>query len=359
MLGGFGVLSHELSLAGHLAREVKTLSGRGQIVDVINCPRPQAGFIVSTLASQPLWRFDAVVIVVPAPSGFGSFVGRLWDSAESHLLVQELERQCSFGARAVIVGVGGESPTGLPSTVGAGNGRTCPLFDALRNVCSSSATADFVQIFGGTSPSDTQMSPASEVYRSWANIIAPSVSAALSALPGLAGSPFHASAHDKRDQGQDEGERLAAIDALGLETAEPSGDIRRIVTVLRESYGTQYAALNIVDKDRQWTVYSAGPDPLDDMALSSSFCAITITHNEPMVVPDATNDLLFADYPAVQAGTLRFYAGVPIESPSGLRIGALCVFDPAPRPDTHFDSTMLNTLAHHVETQLWDIAPAA
>ncbi len=215
MLGGFGVLSHELSLAGHLAREVRTLSGRGQIVDVINCPRPQAGVIVSTLASQPLWRFDAVVIVVPAPSVFGSLLGRRWDIADSQLLVEELERLCSFGTRAVIVGVGGESPNGLPSEVGAGNSRTFPLFEGLRKTCPSSATAEFVQIFGGTGASDTRMAPASEVYQSWANIIGPSVSAALSALPGLAGSPFHASAHDKRDQGQDEGERLAAIDALG------------------------------------------------------------------------------------------------------------------------------------------------
>jgi GAF domain-containing protein len=49
---------------------------------------------------------------------------------------------------------------------------------------------------------------------------------------------------------------------------------------------------------------------------------------------------------------IRFYAGFPIESPSGERIGSLCVFDPKPRSLAEVDQVLLRELALLVQREL-------
>jgi hypothetical protein len=49
---------------------------------------------------------------------------------------------------------------------------------------------------------------------------------------------------------------------------------------------------------------------------------------------------------------VRFFAGFPIESPSGERIGALCVFDPAPGTRAGADSVLLRQLALMIQEEL-------
>jgi GAF domain-containing protein len=64
-----------------------------------------------------------------------------------------------------------------------------------------------------------------------------------------------------------------------------------------------------------------------------SFCAHAIlSPREVLVVPDASRDDRFAGNPLVQFDPgIRFYAGVPILSPNGQPLGALCVIDRSPR----------------------------
>ncbi len=53
---------------------------------------------------------------------------------------------------------------------------------------------------------------------------------------------------------------------------------------------------------------------------------------------------------------IRFYAGYPIESPDGHRIGALCVMDPQPQRFTDQDSALLRQIAHQVQLRLWNLS---
>ena len=63
-----------------------------------------------------------------------------------------------------------------------------------------------------------------------------------------------------------------------------------------------------------------------------------------MIVPDATKDPRFADNPLVTGEPhIRFYAGVPLCTPAGEKIGTLCIIDRKPRP--HFpDSEQRNLI---------------
>jgi diguanylate cyclase (GGDEF)-like protein/PAS domain S-box-containing protein len=73
-----------------------------------------------------------------------------------------------------------------------------------------------------------------------------------------------------------------------------------------------------------------------------------------MVVPDATQDERFHDNPLVTGPAgLRFYAGVPLTSPEGHALGALCVIDGRPRHDfSDEDRVRLRELAKMASDRL-------
>ncbi|BDZ50277.1 hypothetical protein GCM10025867_25180 [Frondihabitans sucicola] len=50
---------------------------------------------------------------------------------------------------------------------------------------------------------------------------------------------------------------------------------------------------------------------------------------------------------------MRFFAGHPVESPSGHRIGVLCVFDPEPRDPGSLEQTQLAAFAHAIQEEIW------
>ena len=76
------------------------------------------------------------------------------------------------------------------------------------------------------------------------------------------------------------------------------------------------------------------------------------------IVNDLTEDTRFCDRPYVRDGPkARFYAGVPITTPSGVNIGALCVLDDKPRNglengQIEFLRSMASTVMSHLELVL-------
>lgn len=65
-----------------------------------------------------------------------------------------------------------------------------------------------------------------------------------------------------------------------------------------------------------------------------------------MVVEDATKDQRFFDNPAVSGDfNIRFYAGAPILSPAGFKLGTVCLFDVKPGVLSAADKKSLTMLA--------------
>lgn len=96
---------------------------------------------------------------------------------------------------------------------------------------------------------------------------------------------------------------------------------------MTELFRTSGAAITLLPAGRQWSAASLWL-PRGTVALQDSFCRSTVLHSGPMVVGDAWD----RSRPQVaRRGRIRFYAGHPLEDPDGTRIGAVCVFDPAPR----------------------------
>jgi diguanylate cyclase (GGDEF)-like protein/PAS domain S-box-containing protein len=129
----------------------------------------------------------------------------------------------------------------------------------------------------------------------------------------------------------DEPDRLLALAEYGLDEEEILPDLEPVVQIAARMLDMPMAAVNMIGSDHVFFAASVGIGACD-MRRENSFCAHAITQDEVMVVLDATLDPRFHDNPLVtgQAG-IRFYAGVPLHSPSGHALGALCVIDSRPR----------------------------
>ena len=84
-----------------------------------------------------------------------------------------------------------------------------------------------------------------------------------------------------------------------------------------------------------------------------SFCAYSIVDNAPFVVTDATLHPRVSDNPLVTDDpNIRFYAGVPLVTPSHHIIGNLCVIDFHTREVSEQELEILTRLARQVVSQL-------
>lgn len=109
---------------------------------------------------------------------------------------------------------------------------------------------------------------------------------------------------------------------------EAFDDVVRLASMLCDA---PIALVSLVDRDRQWFKAKRGYE-VPATARNEAFCNHAIREPEALLeVPDATQDARFADLPLVSGGQARFYAGMPLVTPSGAPIGTVCVLDREPR----------------------------
>lgn len=134
-----------------------------------------------------------------------------------------------------------------------------------------------------------------------------------------------------------ESARLNALSNYGLDGEQMLQSLDPVVRIASRMFDMPVAAVNMIGSDHVFFAASVGVGKVD-MRRDVSFCAHAINQADVMVVPDATLDDRFYDNPLVIGETnLRFYAGVPLLSPDGLALGALCVIDDRPHNDFSLD----------------------
>jgi signal transduction histidine kinase len=149
----------------------------------------------------------------------------------------------------------------------------------------------------------------------------------------------------------DEAERIAALYELELLDTPREERFDRITRTVQRILGVPIALITLVDVERQWFKSCQGLAETET-PRSASFCAHALHSDEIMVVPDSHADPRFVDNPLVTGSPyIRFYAGKPLRSPSGYRLGTLCAIDIEPRGFTHADAVALTDLAHWAELE--------
>lgn len=129
----------------------------------------------------------------------------------------------------------------------------------------------------------------------------------------------------------DEDRRLSILAEYQLLDTPPSEDFDRLASLAARLFKVPIVLISLVGKDRQFFKARIGID-LYGSSRDSSFCAHAIMHDDIMFVPDALNDPRFASNPFVLGPPfIRFYAGKPLITPTGERLGTVCLIDSTPR----------------------------
>ena len=151
---------------------------------------------------------------------------------------------------------------------------------------------------------------------------------------------------------ENEADRIAALYELRILDTPPEDRFDRITQLASKLFNVPIAYLALVDSDRQWLKSRCGIN-LEETTREVSFCGHTILGDGVMVVTDALEDDRFHDNPMVtDQPKIRFYAGMPLQSADGQKIGTLCLADREPREFSHSQHDLLRDLSCMAEDQL-------
>ena len=140
---------------------------------------------------------------------------------------------------------------------------------------------------------------------------------------------------------QAEGARLRALYSLKVLDTVEEAELDYITNLAARLTGAPSAAISFIDAKRQWVKSKVGIDTCE-VERDVAFCAQTILSDGMLEICDASLDPYFADNPLVTGSPyIRYYAGVPLVTRSGHRIGSLCIIDTVPRQPMSDNNTAL------------------
>lgn len=150
-------------------------------------------------------------------------------------------------------------------------------------------------------------------------------------------------------------DRLAALHRTGLLDGPPRFAIDQFAALTAEALGIPYAAVSLVDQDKQVLVgcNNAGDGFERTRPLEQSICKYAVASGQPLIVDDTFEHPLLAENPVVQDGSVRAYAGIPLADMGGNAVGTLCAWDGQPHHWTGSQIQILEDLTAVVRTKIF------
>ena len=150
----------------------------------------------------------------------------------------------------------------------------------------------------------------------------------------------------------DEDARLRELSCYGLLDTPPEPAFDRVTRLAARIFQVPVSLISLVDREREWFKSHHGTSVESD-SREHAICAYTILEPRTLVVPDTTLDERFRDnFSVVCPGGVRFYAGAPLTTPNGFRVGTLCIVDNQPREFTAADVAVLEDFAQIVMDEM-------
>lgn len=342
---GVGVRSHGLALPGALAWSISSQTGTGVDVDLVADARLSLLRVVDAVRSNQPDRYDCIVVVSGGDEALGLLPPTAW-RRNLMTVLRDLRALIGPSTPVILTGVPANHLTRpLPAWIARLADAHAAQLDAVSlSVCGSSTNVHFVALTPPRASADRPR--ASDDFARWGRLIAAEVVSNFAYLP-----------REGAGSGIDEPRRQSAVDLLGLTDSGADPRLRHITDMARLAFGTETALFTVLDRDIQLHAARSGTD-LTRIPRGDSFCQYTILERGGMIVEDALNDDRFRENPLVTGEPhIRFYAGFPVDSPDGERVGALCIFDSSPRRADEVDTSLLRDLAHLVQRELWRYLP--
>lgn len=351
---GYGVSDHDLALPGHLARELSRRTDRGADVHADSVPVPSIADAPALLRGARLDVYDAIIVIVGISDACRLMSPGEWEAHMGAVLTSVVQG-ASSGTAILVCGM---QPVSSIPIFRSAMGTLATRHSRQLNEVTQRVVPKFPAVSYLELPAPQSGSPgrhrSSSNYLDWASVMAETVAPAMDRelIEHTAQASELLTARELRNQPENERARQRALDGMHLVDAERNATLERIVAFARSSFGTSSAAVTLIDRNEQRFAAQVGSDNVT-VKRAEAFCDHTIRQSNPMIIGDALLDERFADNPLVTGDAgVRFYAGFPIESPDGYRIGALCVFDQHPRAVETVSASVLRDVALMVQREL-------
>jgi diguanylate cyclase (GGDEF)-like protein len=150
----------------------------------------------------------------------------------------------------------------------------------------------------------------------------------------------------------DDQARVEALREYGILDTEAEESFDRITRLVARVLDVPIALVSLVDLERQWFKSRVGLDATQT-SRDVAFCSHAIMSDEVFVVANTLADERFRDNPLVTGPpNMRAYAGAPLLTARGFRLGTLCAIDRRPREFTPSQLDSLRDLAGMVVDEL-------
>ena len=148
----------------------------------------------------------------------------------------------------------------------------------------------------------------------------------------------------------DEERRLAALYRYEVLDTPPEVTFDRVVDIIAAVFDVPIAMITLVDRERSWYKARRGM-PASELDRSDNMCDTVIQQDGVFVITDtqlAPRDVVL---PLLKIG-MRFYAGAPLRTHDGVKIGTVCAVGDHPREVTEHERRSLFNLAAIVIDEL-------
>jgi GAF domain-containing protein len=134
---------------------------------------------------------------------------------------------------------------------------------------------------------------------------------------------------------EEELKRLQALRSYLILDSEREHQFERLTALAGRIMKVPIALVSLVDLGRQWFMSNRGLGDVRETPRSQAFCSHAIMSKEDLlIIKDAQQDPRFVNNPLVTGPPhIRFYAGAPLETPDGYKIGTFCIIDTKPWPE--------------------------
>ncbi len=127
----------------------------------------------------------------------------------------------------------------------------------------------------------------------------------------------------------------------------------KIAFLAAQIFNTPIAQISFVDDDRVFFKTNISPLKATEIDRKDSFCSTAILNDEVTLFEDLREIPSQQKNPFVTMDNgIRFYAGAPLKTKEGLKLGTVCVLDVEPRKVTTKQLQMLETLSSIVMDEL-------
>jgi len=150
----------------------------------------------------------------------------------------------------------------------------------------------------------------------------------------------------------EESARLATLNHCSDQYSLPEEAFDDLTGLASLICGTPIALVSLADSGRIW-LKSQVRLTATQISQVDRFCSGIALGDRPRIVPDATADEHLSSHLLVIGDpNFRFYAGMPLITPSGQRVGNLCALDIVPRNLDDHQVAAMERIARTVVTQL-------